>query len=171
MRTAFPFLCAVVIAAAAALVVPSGAAARPVTLGGVEGAGFYRVGEERGPGKSKATKEMLLIRAFRGEDDDRGTAVRRSHAPGKGKPTAVMVQVDCVRVGQAADGTKTVHYGLVLFNNTAVKGLVVDKETKTTSALLAIESGQNQGDVESLKAVGEAIGNGIAAGMKKAIVP
>jgi hypothetical protein len=66
---------------------------------------------------------------------------------------------------------KVTYVGFSCFNKTAVEGLTVGQRSKSSSATLSLAKGNTETQTEAIKAAGEALGAGIAAGVKKAVAP
>lgn len=66
---------------------------------------------------------------------------------------------------------RTTYVGFSFFNKTAVTALKVGARTKTGSTTLSLGEGSTETQSESIKSAGEALGAGIAAGVKKSIAP
>lgn len=66
---------------------------------------------------------------------------------------------------------RTSYVGISFFNRTSVTGLEVGKRTGKETTTLSLGKAQTETQTEAIKALGEALGAGIAAGAKKAIVP
>lgn len=64
---------------------------------------------------------------------------------------------------------KTTYVGISWFNRTAIAGLTVGKRSGASSTTLSLENGNTETQAEAIKAAGEALGQGIAAGIKKGI--
>jgi hypothetical protein len=69
------------------------------------------------------------------------------------------------------EGDKTTYVGISWFNKTAVAGLQVGKRTSGGSTTLALDKGATETQAEAIKAAGEALGAGIATGVKKVVAP
>lgn len=66
---------------------------------------------------------------------------------------------------------RTKFSGFFFFNRGGVEGLTVGKRSDKTSTTLSVAKGSTETQSEAIKAAGEALGAGIAAGVKKAVVP
>lgn len=63
-------------------------------------------------------------------------------------------------------GETTRYNGLALLNNASLKGLNVGKKTKTTSNLFSLEEGNNEVNVDALRALAEGAAAGAVKGAK-----
>lgn len=70
---------------------------------------------------------------------------------------------------QGYDRTK--FSGTFCFNRGAVEGLQVGQRSGKESTTLKVSKGTTETQTEAIKALGEALGAGIATGAKKAIIP
>ena len=66
---------------------------------------------------------------------------------------------------------KTTFVGISFFNRTAVEGLTVGQRTDKETSVLSLKKGSTETQTEAIKAAGEALGAGIATGVRKSIVP
>ena len=66
---------------------------------------------------------------------------------------------------------RTTFIGISLFNRTAVKGLTVGRRTAKETSTLSLIEGSTETQAEAIKAAGEALGSGLATGLKKSLVP
>lgn len=65
---------------------------------------------------------------------------------------------------------RTKYVGISWFNKTALEGLTVGKRNDEESATFTLEKGNTETPPETIKAVGEALGVGIAAGVRKTMM-
>lgn len=66
---------------------------------------------------------------------------------------------------------RTTHVGISIFNKTAIEGLTIGKRTAKETTTLSLGKAQTETQAEAIKATGEALGAGLAAGIKKSLIP
>jgi hypothetical protein len=66
---------------------------------------------------------------------------------------------------------ETTYLGVSWFNRAAVEGLTIGKRTGKESVTFTLDKGSTETQAEAIKAAGEALGAGIAAGVKRAAQP
>lgn len=66
---------------------------------------------------------------------------------------------------------RTSYVGISWFNKTSVTGLEVGKRTGKETTTLSLGKANTETQTEAIKALGEALGAGLAAGVKKTATP